>query len=159
MGLSELLSRDAAQGSLDKSDITLPKMFTYLYPGLYWSPSRSQGSKRKQQAKRPAGDCLTKRVQCGTQTPSPGRQRTWTSLQHFLQAQVSFSTQRLLAAVIPRSRYLRLVRMATEMEAAPSPTASCGLSSGPPARRHSAKPQLLPMTSWCLQNQCHLSDP
>lgn len=51
VGLSELLSRDAAQGSLDISDITLPKMLTYLYPGLYWSPSRSQGSKRKQQAK------------------------------------------------------------------------------------------------------------
>lgn len=40
-GLSELLSRDAAQGSLDISDIILPKMLTYLYPGLYWSPSRS----------------------------------------------------------------------------------------------------------------------
>lgn len=59
----------------------------------------------------------------------------------------------------PRSWHLRLVRIATEMEAAPSPMASCGLSSGPPALRHSTKPQLLSMAFQCLPNQRHLSDP
>ena len=47
VGLSELLSRDAAQGSLDISDITLPKMLTYLYPGLYLESQSLPGIKVK----------------------------------------------------------------------------------------------------------------